>query len=572
MSQNLEINNSVYTSSIDPSLFQSVTDQAQLNSIIKNMTSDTLDRPVKFSKPKYLEVEKTYKELAPITNQTIQMPTKQSSKIRTVDTVYQQPIILGENASLSVIFKGNEYEQNIPLPTNSVINNLMKDSVVQSTYNQDPDFQQIYNQDFQQQNYGQNFQSNVQPQIQSNIPGMQSNIQSQMRSNISQMQPNMSGMKSNIKPPSMQIQNQSSKYKSKIGRTKYEEDLLREDQMKSIKKSSGLKETNSNTGNQKMSAIPPPQVFEGEGLVFSTQFDNGKMKSTMNNNINNQSNVQSKMHNSLQSQHGQNTQMKIANDIRESNNPFNQDTVLSTKAFTKTSQQAQMQMQQSNKYNPSMKESNVPSRQSGVPRQSGVHQSSANNSIKNQSNIPPSSQIQSQMQKSNVTNKNPQSSTKNSLPSYHESQFKKSGMPNSDNINNKIYPSNIKKNPIGVYETTMMPSTIGSVNQSATNNINNKIYPSQTSNMNKPNNFQKNPIGIYETTMMPSTIQSNINNNFAPSVPNVGKISTEPKMSEYNLMNNKSTMNKNTTMSFPTQSNMGKNPMKSAYPQNPFKK
>ena len=145
-------------------------------------------------------------------------------------------------------------------------------------------------------------------------------------------------------------------------------------------------------------------------------------------------------------------------------------------------------------------------------------------------------------------------------------------MPNNDNINNKIYPSNIKKNPIGVYETTMMPSTIGSVNQSATNNINNKIYPSQTSNMNKPNNFQKNPIGIYETTMMPSTIQSNINNNFAPSIPNVGKISTEPKMSEYNLMNNKSTMNKNTTMSFPTQSNMGKNPMKSAYPQNPFKK
>ena len=37
MSQNLEINNSVYTSSIDPSLFQSVTDQAQLNSILKNM-------------------------------------------------------------------------------------------------------------------------------------------------------------------------------------------------------------------------------------------------------------------------------------------------------------------------------------------------------------------------------------------------------------------------------------------------------------------------------------------------------------------------------------------------------
>ena len=155
MSQNMEINNSVYTSSIDPSLFQSVTDQAQLNSIIKNMTTDTLDRPIKYSKPKYLQVEKTYKELAPITNKTIQMPTKQSNKIRTLDTVYQQPIVLGENASASVIFKGNEYEQNIPLPTNSVINNLIKDSVMQSNINQDyQDFQQIYNQDFQ---------SNIQP-------------------------------------------------------------------------------------------------------------------------------------------------------------------------------------------------------------------------------------------------------------------------------------------------------------------------------------------------------------------------------------------------------------------------
>ena len=87
-----------------------------------------------------------------------------------------------------------------------------------------------------------------------------------------------------------------------------------------------------------------------------------------------------------------------------------------------------MQMQQSNMNNQSMKQSNVP------PRQSGVHQSSANNSIKSnqfqqstqlskKSNIPPNSKIQSQMQQSNMTNKYNQSSTKNSLPSYHESQF-----------------------------------------------------------------------------------------------------------------------------------------------------
>ena len=74
--------------------------------------------------------------------------------------------------------------------------------------------------------------------------------------------------------------------------------------------------------------------------------------------------------------------------------------------------------------------------------------------------------------------------------------------------------------------------------------------------------------------MMTSAIQSTINNNVYPPVQgsNVGKISTDPKLSEYNLMNNKSTMNKNNNMSFPNQSSYGKNPTKSAYPPNPFKK
>ena len=203
MSQNMEINNSVYTSSIDPALFQSVTDQAQLNSIIKNMTTDTLDRPVKYSKPKYLLVEKVYNELAPIKNKTIIMPTKQSNKVKTMDTVYQQPIVLGENASLSVVFKGNEYEQNVPIPTTSVINNLMKDSVTQSSINRDyQDFQAIYNQN--QSNIQPPFQSNIQPPIQSNIPSqMQPNIQSQMQSNL------QSQVKTNSIKPEMQSNIQS---------------------------------------------------------------------------------------------------------------------------------------------------------------------------------------------------------------------------------------------------------------------------------------------------------------------------------------------------------------------------
>ena len=74
------------------------------------MEGDTVDRPIKFAKPKYLDVQKTYEELDPIRNKTIIMPTKQSNKIRTTEPVFQKPIILGENASISQVFNANELE------------------------------------------------------------------------------------------------------------------------------------------------------------------------------------------------------------------------------------------------------------------------------------------------------------------------------------------------------------------------------------------------------------------------------------------------------------------------------
>ena len=126
------VNASQYTSQLDPSLFQSVTDQNQLNSIIKNMETDNLDRPIKYAKPTYMEVQKTYKELAPITNAPIEMPMQYSKKVRQLETVYQKPVYLDENAGMSQILNNNNFED-IPLPTNSMINNLIQDSVMQSS-------------------------------------------------------------------------------------------------------------------------------------------------------------------------------------------------------------------------------------------------------------------------------------------------------------------------------------------------------------------------------------------------------------------------------------------------------
>ena len=120
----------------------------------------------------------------------------------------------------------------------------------------------------------------------------------------------------------------------------------------------------------------------------------------------------------------------------------------------------------------------------------------------------------------------------------------------SNNISTNKRGSNINKNPIGIYETTLMQSNV-----QASNNI---------SANNRGSNINKNPIGIYETTLMQSNVEGFDKNK------HTSKISTEPKPSEYNIMNNKTTMGNYTTSSFPMQSKAGKPLVKTAYPENPF--
>jgi len=125
--------NETYTSSV----LQSYTTDPNLLSLeIKNMgDKDEINKSIKYAKPKYMEVKKTYEVMKPITKEAIQLPTKQSKKIRTTKPVFQDPIYLNKD-QMSQALKDNKYfgeEANIPLPTQSTINNLCKASVYDSS-------------------------------------------------------------------------------------------------------------------------------------------------------------------------------------------------------------------------------------------------------------------------------------------------------------------------------------------------------------------------------------------------------------------------------------------------------
>ena len=519
------INESVYTSHLDPSLFQSLTDQAQLNSIINNMQSDTVDRPIKFAKPKYGEVQKTYEVLAPITKEAIQLPSKHSSKVRTTETVFAKPIVLNENMGMSTILNNNELGVDVPLPTNSVINNLIKDSVMQSGFGTDINFSNIgnsninnINNNINNSNYGQQMineskYSNKKSNLGSNIG--KTNYEQQLIKE-SKYSNNKSNFASNIGKTKYEEQlireskQTNSNFQSKFGKTKYEKSLIEEER---IRNSKSIGMNSQQNINPKISEMPQPEVHEGEGLKYSNQI------------------AQSGFNNSVH-----------PSKVKQSNIP--------------PQSQIQSQMKQSNMYNQSNMKSNIPP-QSQI--QSQMKQSNMYNQSNMKSNIPPQSQIQSQIQQSNMNNKsskyssinnnksNYQNSIKNSLPSMPKSQMKNSNQINNNNINN------IKNNPIGVFETALIPPNIENLNKNIDNNMDNNVN-------NNPSNL------------------SQFNNKYAPSVystrlkeSNVKDINPEPQPGEYNIMNNKTTMGANPTMSFPTVSKVGENLTKTATPPNPFK-
>ena len=572
-----QIGNSQYYSTIGASQFQSITDQNQLNSIIKNMEGDTIDRPIKFAKPKYLDVQKTYEELDPIRNKTIIMPTKQSNKIRTTEPVFQKPIILGENASISQVFNGNELEnQDIPLPTNSVINNLIKDSLIQS----------------QTASYKQEI-----PEIMKSKNKYQTNYELKIR------------------------QSEAEKYK------------------KSMAKQSM---------NLKTSDIPNPDVYEGQGLQYSSiqnnssinpqindgnqQFSTAQSK-IKNSNYPNNNNVESIYQTTLMDQQYPPNKSGFPSKINQSNMP--QKSIHPNNISQQSNHPSQIQMQQSNMYNKSSRQSNIP------PNQSNIHNSSkqSQNPPMNQSSMYQQSHLQSniphqsthpsqiQMQQSNAYNKsskqskhsskivqsninnnyNNQSSTKPPLPSYHDSQAQKTSQINNtnNNFNNSIkksgYPGQ-SMHQSGLQQSNMysqannkskIPQTSipnSQINKSLQSNNNIDINDSNISNFNQ----LKIPSTVYETQMLNSNDNNNMPNNSIKNsnqfnlankqissihvskesqVQNSGinnNIKDRSITSEYNKRTNSTNLNNNNNISYPGASNMGNNMGKTAIPPNPY--
>ena len=115
-----------------------VMDPTKLSYDLKNMEGNVLNKPIKYSQPKYTgEIKKTYEVLDPIRMKSVIMPEKVSTKVRTTKPVFQQPIYVEGKEGLNKALQENKQlgnEADIPLPTASVINNLCQPSVVQSSF------------------------------------------------------------------------------------------------------------------------------------------------------------------------------------------------------------------------------------------------------------------------------------------------------------------------------------------------------------------------------------------------------------------------------------------------------
>lgn len=86
----------------------------------------------KIESPQYQEEENTYEVLKPITKQIMELPIQVKKKIKTTKTVYRKEIVVSNDEELNKILQGDDLFEDVPLPTKSTIQNLIKDSVILS--------------------------------------------------------------------------------------------------------------------------------------------------------------------------------------------------------------------------------------------------------------------------------------------------------------------------------------------------------------------------------------------------------------------------------------------------------
>ena len=86
----------------------------------------------KIESPQYQEEENTYEVLKPITKQIMELPLQVKKKVKTTKTVYRKEIVVSNDEELNKILQGEDLFEEVPLPTKSTIQNLIKDSVILS--------------------------------------------------------------------------------------------------------------------------------------------------------------------------------------------------------------------------------------------------------------------------------------------------------------------------------------------------------------------------------------------------------------------------------------------------------
>ena len=99
---------------------------------MKYNPNEVIVQPIKYENPQYNEVKNTYEILKPITKQIMELPVQVKKKIKTAKTVYNKEIIVNNEEEINQILNGGEIFQEIPLPSKSTIQNLIKDSMVLS--------------------------------------------------------------------------------------------------------------------------------------------------------------------------------------------------------------------------------------------------------------------------------------------------------------------------------------------------------------------------------------------------------------------------------------------------------
>ena len=102
----------------------------------KEYDDNMIIKSTKYEEPKYEEVHNTYEVLKPITKHVLELPIEKKKKIKIAKTIIQKEIIVNNEEELNrVLNDDNLYNEEIPLPTKSTIQNLIKDSVVVSYSN-----------------------------------------------------------------------------------------------------------------------------------------------------------------------------------------------------------------------------------------------------------------------------------------------------------------------------------------------------------------------------------------------------------------------------------------------------